>query len=131
MKLLSIAVPCYNSEKYMKKCVDSLLAGGEDVEIIIVDDGSTEDRTAEIADEYAANYPSIVRVVHQTNGGHGAAVNTGIANASGMYFKVVASVDWVNRLPSPWGKCSNGGGVTILRRGITSSCTRLFSAQGS
>ena len=64
MKLLSIAIPCYNSESYMRKCVDSLLAGGEDVEIIIVDDGSS-DGTAEIADEYAGNYPTIVKVVHQ------------------------------------------------------------------
>ena len=48
MKLLSVAVPCYNSEAYMEKCIDSLIVGGEDVEIIIVDDGST-DRTAKIA----------------------------------------------------------------------------------
>lgn len=52
MKLLSVAIPCYNSENYMRKCVDSLLVGGEDVEIVIVDDGSVKDRTAEIADEY-------------------------------------------------------------------------------
>ncbi len=95
MKLLSIAVPCYNSENYMRKCVDSLLVGGEDVEIIIVDDGSTKDRTAEIADEYAAMYPAIVKAVHKENGGHGSAVNTGIAVASGLYFKVVDSDDWV------------------------------------
>ena len=57
MKLLSIAIPCYNSEKYMRKCIDSLLVGGEDVEILIVDDGSTKDRTAEIADEYEAQFP--------------------------------------------------------------------------
>lgn len=97
MKLLSIAIPCYNSEKYMRKCVDSLLEGGEDVEIIIVNDGSTKDRTAEIADEYAERYPSIVKAVHQKNGGHGAAVNTGIKNATGLYFKVVDSDDWVKR----------------------------------
>ena len=53
MKLLTIAVPCYNSEAYMRKCIESLLVGGEDVEILIVDDGSTKDRTPEIADEYA------------------------------------------------------------------------------
>ena len=52
MKLLTITVPCYNSENYMKKCVDSLLEGGENVEILIVDDGSS-DKTAQIADEYA------------------------------------------------------------------------------
>ena len=91
MKLLSIAIPCYNSENYMRKCIDSLLIGGEDVEIIIVDDGSTRDRTAEIADEYAAQFPTIVKAVHKTNGGHGSAVNAGIANATGLYFKVVDS----------------------------------------
>ena len=95
MKLLSIAIPCYNSEQYMRKCIDSLLVGGEDVEIIIVDDGSTKDKTAEIADEYAAQYPTIVKAVHKENGGHGSAVNAGIANASGLYFKVVDSDDWV------------------------------------
>jgi len=95
MKLLSFAVPCYNSENYMEKCIESLLPGGEDVEIIIVDDGS-KDRTGEIADRYAADYPSIVKVVHQENGGHGEAVNTGLKNASGLYFKVVDSDDWVD-----------------------------------
>ena len=97
MKLLSIAVPCYNSESYMGKCIESLLAGGEDVEIIIVDDGSTKDRTAELADEYASKYPTIIKAVHQENGGHGAAVNAGIQNATGLYFKVVDSDDWLKK----------------------------------
>lgn len=95
MKLLSIAVPCYNSEAYMRNCIESLLKGGEDVEILIVDDGSTKDRTAEIADEYEAQYPTIIKAIHKENGGHGSAVNTGIANATGLYFKVVDSDDWV------------------------------------
>lgn len=95
MKLLSIAVPCYNSQDYMEKCIDSLLVGGEDVEILIVDDGS-KDATPEIADSYQKRYPTIVRALHQENGGHGAAVNTGIANATGLYFKVVDSDDWVD-----------------------------------
>ena len=96
MKLLTIAVPCYNSEAYMRKCIESLLVGGEDVEILIVDDGSTKDRTPEIADEYAEKYPTIVRAIHQENKGHGGAVNTGIANATGLYYKVVDSDDWVD-----------------------------------
>ena len=96
MKLLSIAVPCYNSEGYMRNCIESLLPGGDEVEIIIVDDGSTKDRTAEIADEYAAKYPGIVKAVQQENGGHGQAVNTGLKHATGLYFKVVDSDDWVN-----------------------------------
>ena len=80
----------------MEKCIQSVLAGGEDVEVIIVDDGSTKDETAKIADEYAAKYPTIVKVVHQENGGHGQAVNTGLAHATGKYFKVVDSDDWVD-----------------------------------
>lgn len=94
MKLLTITVPCYNSEGYMRKCIDSLLPGGEDVEILIVDDGST-DQTAAIADEYAEKYPDIVKVIHKENGGHGSGVNTGIENAAGLFFKVVDSDDWV------------------------------------
>ena len=80
----------------MEKCIQSVLAGGEDVEVIIVDDGSTKDETAKIADEYAAKYPTIVKAVHQENGGHGQAVNTGLAHATGKYFKVVDSDDWVD-----------------------------------
>lgn len=95
MKLLTITIPCYNSAAYMGKCIESLLTGGEDVEILVVDDGSTKDNTAQIADEYQAKYPSIVRAIHKENGGHGSAVNTGIANATGLYFKVVDSDDWV------------------------------------
>ena len=95
MKLLTFAIPCYNSEAYMEKCIESILPGGEDVEILIVNDGS-KDRTAEIADAYAAKYPTICRAIHQENGGHGEAVNAGIRNATGLYFKVVDSDDWVD-----------------------------------
>ena len=95
MKLLSIAVPCYNSQDYMERCIKSLLVGGEDVEIIIVDDGS-KDMTPEIADAYQKKYPHIVKVIHQENGGHGEAVNAGLRNATGLYFKVVDSDDWVD-----------------------------------
>ncbi len=95
MKLLTVAIPCYNSQDYMEKCIDSLLIGGEDVEIIIVDDGS-KDMTPEIADSYAKKHPEIVRAIHQENGGHGEAVNTGIRNAQGNFFKVVDSDDWVD-----------------------------------
>lgn len=79
----------------MAKCIESALIGGEDVEIIIVDDGST-DHTAEIADEYAEKYPTIIKAVHKENGGHGDAVNTGMAHATGAYFKVVDSDDWLD-----------------------------------
>ena len=95
MKLLTFTIPCYNSQDYMRHCIESILPGGEDVEILIVDDGST-DNTAAIADEYARKYPTIVRAIHQENGGHGEAVNAGIRNATGLYFKVVDSDDWVD-----------------------------------
>ena len=80
----------------MEKCVESLLVGGEEVEILIVNDGS-KDRTAEIADAYAKKYPTIIKAVHQENGGHGEAVNAGLRNATGLYFKVVDSDDWVDK----------------------------------
>ena len=95
MKLLTFAVPCYNSAAYMSHCIDTLLTGGEEVEIILVNDGSS-DETAEIADRYAAEHPSIIRVIHQPNGGHGEGVNQGIRNARGVYYKVVDSDDWVD-----------------------------------
>ena len=98
MKLLTVTVPCYNSQDYMEKCIDSLLIGGERVEIIIIDDGST-DRTGEIADRYAESYPSMVRVVHQENGGHGEGINQGLARATGTYFKTVDSDDWLLDFP--------------------------------
>ena len=95
MKLLTFAVPCYNSQAYMEHCVETLLEGGDDVEIILVDDGSKDD-TGAIADRYAAQYPDIVRVVHQENGGHGEGVNQGLRRAQGLYYKVVDSDDWAD-----------------------------------
>jgi len=100
LKLLSIAIPCYNSENYIEKAVESLLHGGDQVEILIVDDGST-DKTAAIADDYEQRYPGIVRTIHKENGGHGDAVNTGLRMARGLYFKVVDSDDWVDPVAYP------------------------------
>lgn len=79
----------------MENCIHSLLTGGTEVEIIIVNDGSV-DRTGEIAEKYAKDYPDMVKVIHQENGGHGEAVNTGLRHASGLFFKVVDSDDWVS-----------------------------------
>ena len=94
MKLISFAVPCYNSAGYMRRCIDSLLKGGEDVEIIVVNDGS-KDETPLIAAEYAADHPN-VRVVNKENGGHGSGVNKGLELAQGLYYKVVDSDDWLD-----------------------------------
>lgn len=96
MKYLSIAIPCYNSQEYMNKAIESCLILKDDVEIIIVDDGS-KDETAHIGDEYAARYPETIKCVHQENGGHGQAVNTGLKNATGLYFKVLDSDDWFDQ----------------------------------
>ena len=68
MKLITFTVPCYNSAAYMDHCIETLLTAGEDAEIILVDDGSKDD-TGKIADAYAEKYPTIVRVIHQENGG--------------------------------------------------------------
>lgn len=95
MKYISFAIPSYNSESYMSHAIESILPGGEDVEIIIVNDGS-KDGTSRIAHEYMDKYPDIIKVVDKENGGHGDAVNSGLANATGKYFKVVDSDDWVD-----------------------------------
>ncbi len=94
MKLMTVAVPCYNSAEYMRKAIDTLLSAGDDLEIIIINDGSKDD-TEKIGLEYQEKYPKIVRLINQENGGHGEAVNTGLANATGLYFKVLDSDDWV------------------------------------
>ncbi len=96
MKILTFVVPCYNSQDYMRHCLDTVISGGEEVEVIIVNDGS-KDNTEEIALEYMERYPNIVRVISQENSGHGGAVNTGIRNATGKYFKVVDSDDCVSK----------------------------------
>ncbi len=92
MKLLTLVVPCYNSQDYMEHCIMSMVPAGDELDIIIVDDGST-DETPAIADRLAAAYPDRIRVVHQPNGGHGEGINTGIRCAEGLYMKTVDSDD--------------------------------------
>lgn len=94
MKLLSVVVPSYNSQDYMSKAIESLLIDPQRVEILIVNDGSS-DATAEIAQKYAAQFPQTVKAIDQENKGHGGAVTTGIYAASGLFVKVVDSDDWL------------------------------------
>lgn len=97
-KLITYAIPCYNSAEYMDACIESILACNrpDDIEIIIVDDGSTKDNTLEKARVWESTNPGVIRAIHQENGGHGAAVMTGLENARGLYFKVVDSDDWLD-----------------------------------
>ena len=94
MKHITFTIPCYNSQDYMRHCIDNLVAAGEEVEVIIVNDGS-KDNTGKIADEYQKKYPTIVKAIQKENGGHGSGVMAGIRNAEGMFFKVVDSDDWI------------------------------------
>lgn len=94
MKYITFTVPSYNSQEYMRHCIDNLVAAGEDIEVIIVNDGS-KDATGKIAEEYENRFPTIVKAIQKENGGHGSGVMAGIAIAKGLYYKVVDSDDWI------------------------------------
>ena len=96
MKTITFAVPCYNSAAYMDKCIESLLACGDDIEILIVNDGSTKDNTREKADEWQSRYPNIIKAIHKENGGLSDARNAGTAIAQGEYITYVDSDDWID-----------------------------------
>ena len=93
-KLITFTIPSYNSQDYMRHVIDNLVAVGDDIEVIIVNDGSKDD-TGKIADEYEKKYPTIVKAIQKENGGHGSGVMAGLRNASGLFYKVVDSDDWV------------------------------------
>ncbi len=94
-KLITFCVPSYNSESYLAHALDSLLPGGEKIEVLIIDDGSS-DKTLSIAQDYERRYPDIFKAVHQENKGHGGAINTALSLSRGLYFKVLDSDDWVD-----------------------------------
>lgn len=102
MKRLSFVIPAYNSEKYLEKCLSSMLEPSvlEDLEIIVVNDGST-DATEKIALRFCGRYPGTVRLITQKNLGHGGALNTGCAAAQGKYLKVIDADDWVESRSLP------------------------------
>ncbi len=97
MKILTVLVPVYNVEKYIRRCLDSLLLSEvlDDIEVLIVNDGS-KDSSVEIIQEYCIKFPKTVTFVDKENGGHGSTINVGIEKAQGKYFKVIDSDDWVN-----------------------------------
>ena len=95
MPLISLIIPVYNVEKYLKNCVDSVIKQNyEDMEIILVDDGS-KDNSPRICDEYSEKY-DFINVIHQKNGGASVARNTGIDAATGKYLMFIDSDDWWN-----------------------------------
>lgn len=97
MKVLTLVIPVYNTEKYVKRCLDSILIEDvlEDIEVITVNDGS-KDGSVEILRRYEKMYPNSVVVIDKENGGHGSTVNAGLEKATGKYFRVIDSDDWVN-----------------------------------
>ncbi|WP_199732064.1 glycosyltransferase family 2 protein [Cellulomonas triticagri] len=94
--VLSVVVPAYNAEGYLARALDTLVGWGPDVEVVVVDDGST-DGTAALAHTYVDRYPGEVRLLRKPNGGHGSAINTGLDHARGAYLKVVDADDWLDR----------------------------------
>ena len=97
MKTLSIAIPVYNTENYIKRSVDSILVQDiiDDVEVILVNDGS-KDGSIKILREYEQKYPQSVIVIDKENGGHGSTINAALKVATGKYFRVLDSDDWFN-----------------------------------
>lgn len=93
-KVLTVIVPVYNMEKYIRQCLESLVIGEalDRIEVLVVLDGS-----AEIAYEFVEQYPDTFRIIYKANGGHGSAINTGLMMASGEYVKILDSDDWVER----------------------------------
>jgi len=103
MKLLTVAVPTFNTEKYLERCLQSLVYDDkalESLEIIVVNDGSTDNSLA-IAREYEKKYPNTIVIIDKPNGGHGSAINKALGIAKGKYFRVVDSDDWVNIIDFP------------------------------
>ncbi len=96
MKILSFIIPAYNSAHFLDKCIPSMLVPNllSKIEVIVVNDGSTDD-TAAITEKYCSQYPDTIRLISQENKGHGGALNTGCAAATGKYFKVIDADDWI------------------------------------
>lgn len=101
-KILTIIIPVYNVEKYIRQCLDSIILDEEQMkwlEVIVVNDG-TPDQSSVIAHEYEKRYPQSIKVIDKENGGHGSAWNVGLKNASGKYIRFLDSDDWLSNLSS-------------------------------
>lgn len=101
-KVLSVVIPAYNVAQYLNQCLGSFLEETilENVEVIIINDGSNLDDTEKIGKDFEKNYPQTFRYIYKENGGHGSVINRGIIEASGDYFRVLDGDDWfdINQL---------------------------------
>lgn len=114
--LISVIVPVYNVEKYLRQCLDSLLQQSyRDLEIIMVDDGS-QDSSGEVCEEYACKYPHF-KVVHKQNAGLGMARNTGLEHITGQYVVFVDSDDYLDE-----------DAIEMLYRGLTENHVDMCKA---
>ena len=95
--ILTIGVPAYNVEKYIEKCIVSILnaRNSNKIEVLVINDGST-DKTADIVKEYEKKSDGIVRLINKENGGHGSAINRALEEATGKYFRLIDGDDWVD-----------------------------------
>ena len=91
-KLLTIVVPAYNMEKYLSYCLDSLCVNQDNLEVLVINDGS-KDTTSDIAHQYMEQYPHIFRVIDKANGNYGSCVNRGLTEAKGKYIKILDADD--------------------------------------
>lgn len=99
-KILTIVIPVYKVEKFIRQCLDSVILDEEQMkwlEVIVVNDG-TPDMSGIIAHEYEARYPQSIKVIDKENGGHGSAWNVGLKNATGKYVRFLDSDDWLSNL---------------------------------
>lgn len=96
-KILTISIAAYNAELDIKRCLDSFISTNvlEELELIVVNDGS-KDNTLNVAKQYEKKYPGIIKVIDKKNGGHGSTINASIKEATGKYYKIVDSDDWID-----------------------------------
>lgn len=101
-KILTVVIPTYNMEKYLRRCLDSLLIDNKEIfdslEVLVINDGS-KDSSSAIAHEYQDKYPNVFRVIDKENGNYGSCVNRGLKEASGKYIKILDADDWFDTLP--------------------------------
>lgn len=121
MKLLSIIIPVYKVEDYIKKCLDSLIVSPElmdKVDVLIINDG-TPDNSAKISREYVKRFPGVFRQIDKENGGHGSVWNLGIKEAYGKYIKFLDSDDWLENLDTMIKKLETADADLIITSSIS------------